>query len=162
MLADTNTESTTERHEIDPVFKEVMTVSFEQLELPIQTQVEVSRLPRTMDALVVLKQYNTLNKVRAETVFNYFCIHNQLELKGKEDALTLSGYRLILGRANLYLGENNLSAKEMTVTIICARKPRKILYHCLDDVRWKKIGEGHYVSTDPLPVHLFMCNELPI
>jgi len=151
-----------ERQEIDPVFKDVLTFNFGQLEIPIQTQVEVSRLPRTMDALVILKLVVLLEKVRLETVFSYFRVYNQVEFKGKEDPLTRAGYRLILGRTNLYLGEEYISAKEMTVTIISARKPRKVLYQCPDDVRWEKIGAGHYVSADLLPVHLFVCNELVI
>ena len=156
------TKAAAERQEIDPVFKDVLTFNFRQLDVPIQTQVEVSRLPRTMDALVILKQPNELEKVRLETVFSYFRVHNQVEFKGKEDPLTRAGYRLILGRTNLYLGEEDLSAKEMTVTIISARKPRKVLYQCPDDVRWEKVSAGHYVSTDCLPVHLFVCNELVI
>ena len=156
------TESTAERQEIDPVFKDVLTLNFRQLNIPIQTQVEVSRLPRTMDALVILKQSDGLEKVRKETAFRHFRVHNQIEFKGKADALTLAGYRLILGRANLYLGGEGLSAKEMTVTIISARQPRKVLYQCTDDVRWVRIDSGHYKSTDLLPVHLFVCNELSL
>ena len=149
-----------ERAEIDPVFKEVMTFNFGQLSLPIETQVEVSRLPRTMDALVLLLQAEDREKVREETAFDYFRVHNQLEYKGKEDRLTRNGYHLILGRSHLYLGEKQISTSEMTVTIISSRKPRKVLHHSTADVRWEAVGVGHYKSTDLLPVHLFVCNEL--
>jgi hypothetical protein len=50
----------------------------------------------------------------------------------------------------------------MTVTIISARKPIDVLRHCQNDVRWEEIAVGHYVSTDILPVHLIVINELPI
>jgi len=149
-----------ERAEIDPVFKEVMTFNFGQLSLPIETQVEVSRLPRTMDALVLLLQAEDREKVLQETVFDYFRVHNQLEYKGKEDRLTRNGYHLILGRSHLYLGEKQISTSEMTVTIISSRKPRNVLHHSTADVRWEVVGVGHYKSTDLLPVHLFVCNEL--
>ena len=162
MSTDKKTKSTVERAEIDPVFKEVLTFNFRQLDILLQTQVEVSRLPRTMDALVVLQKPEDLAKIREETAFSYFRVHNQIEFKGKEDALTRAGYHLILGRTNLYLGEKDISAKEMTVTIVSARKPIKVLYHCQDDVRWEEIGAGHYVSTDILPVHLIVINELVI
>ena len=161
MTADNNAQST-ERHEIDPIFKDVLMFSLGQLEIPVQTQVEVSRIPRTMDALVYLSQPDDIEKVRAETAFSYFRVYNQVEFKGKNDGLTRAGYHLILGRANLYLAEEDLSAKEMTVTIISARKPIKVLRHCQDDVRWETIEVGHYVSTDILPVHLIVINELPI
>ena len=45
-----------DRHFLDPIFKEVMTFNFAQLALPVETQVEISRLPRTMDALEVTKE----------------------------------------------------------------------------------------------------------
>ena len=115
-----------------------------------------------MDALVVLERPEEREKVRSETAFDYFRVHNQLELKGKEDRLTLSGYHLIRGRSHLYLGEKNISASEMTVTIISARKPVQVLYHSPADVRWDSLGGGHYKSTELLPVHLFVCNELEI
>jgi len=163
MSTDNNTKSTTERTEIDPVFKEVMTFDFGQLGILLQTQVEVSRLPRTMDVRVVLKQAGALKKVMEKTAFSYFRFYNQIEFKGKEDALTRAGYHLILGRANLYLGGEDISAKEMTVTIVSARKPINVLRHCQDDVRWEEIGIGHYISIDHfLPVHLFVINELPM
>ena len=37
MSTDNNTEATTERREIDPVFKEVVVYDFGQLNLPVQT-----------------------------------------------------------------------------------------------------------------------------
>ena len=160
MSTDKKTKSTVERAEIDPVFKEVLTFNFRQLDILLQTQVEVSRLPRTMDALVVLQKPEDLAKIREETAFSYFRVHNQIEFKGKEDTLTRAGYHLILGRANLYLGEKDISIQEMTVTIVSARKPIKVLRQ--SDVKWEKIGVGHYVSTDILPVHLFVSNELVI
>ena len=152
----------TGRDFLDPVFKEVMALNFAQLSLPVETQVEVSRLPRTMDALVVLEQETERSKVHEKTIFNYFRVHNQIEFKGKEDPLTQSGYHLIRGRSYLYLGEKNISSSVMTVTIISARQPRKLLYHSHLDVSWESESAGHYRSTDHFPVNLFVCNELEL
>ena len=105
MPTDNNIEATTERREIDPVFKEVMVYDFGQSSLPVQTEVEVSRLPRTMDVLVVLSNAAEIEVVRMKTALSYARFHNQIELKGESDPLTLWGYRL-LGRANLYMGDN--------------------------------------------------------
>ena len=162
MPVDDNTRSTTERHEIDPILKEVLTLSFGELGIPIQTQVEVSRLPRTMDVLVVAEQSDNLEKVWHRTAFDFFRVHNSIEFKGKSDPLTIFDYHLILGRAHLYLGERKISSSEMTVTIVSARKPIKVLRQSQNDVKWEEIGVGHYVSTDLLPVHLLVCNELPL
>ena len=152
----------TDRDFLDPVFKEVMTSNFAQLALPVETQVEISRLPRTMDALVVLEETTEREKVRAQTVFNYFRVHNQIEFKGKEDPLTREEYNLIRGRSYLYLGEKRISASLMTVTIISARQPRNVLYHSSFDVNWESENAGHYKSTDLFPVNLFVCNELEL
>ncbi|MXV84442.1 hypothetical protein F4X88_16180 [Candidatus Poribacteria bacterium] len=154
--------ATTGRDFLDPVLKEVMAFKFAQLSLPVETQVEISRLPRTMDALVVLEQETERLKVHKQTIFNYFRIHNQIEFKGKEDPLTQSEYHLIRGRSYLYLGEKNISSSLMTVTIISARQPRKLLYHSNLDVKWESESAGHYRSTDIFPVNLFVCNELEL
>ena len=162
MPTDNNTEATTERREIDPVFKEVMVYDFGQLSLPVQTEVEVSRLPRTMDVLVLLNNAAEIEVVRMKTAFSYARFHNQIELKGESDPLTLWGYRLVLGRASLYMGDNKISAQEMTITIVSARRPVQVLEHCPNDVRWEGVDAGRYVSTDLLAVHLFVCDELAI
>ncbi|MDE0017754.1 MAG: hypothetical protein OXU51_16345, partial [Candidatus Poribacteria bacterium] len=154
--------TTTGRDFLDPVFKEVMAFNFAQLSLPVETQVEISRLPRTMDALVVLEQETERLKVHKQTIFSYFRVHNQIEFKGKEDPLTQSEYHLIRGRSYLYLGEKNISSSLMTVTIISARHPRKLLYHSELDVKWESESAGHYKSTDLFPVNLFVCNELEL
>lgn len=162
MSTDDNIRSAVERHEIDPILKEVLTFSFGELGIPIQTQVEVSRLPRTMDVLVVAEQSGNLEKIWLGTAFDFFRVHNSIEFKGKSDPLTISDYHLILGRAHLYLGERKISTAEMTVTIVSARKPIKVLRRSQNDAQWKEIGVGHYVSTDLLPAHLLVCNELPL
>ena len=155
-------DTTIERHEIDPILKEVLTFSFGELGVPIQTQVEVSRLPRTMEVLVVAEQSGDLEKIWRGTAFDFFRVHNSIEFKGKSDPLTIFDYHLILGRAHLYLGERKISTSEMTVTIVSARKPIKVLRQSQNDVKWEEIGVGHYVSTDLLTVHLLVCNELPL
>ncbi|MBM3243060.1 hypothetical protein FJZ31_42925 [Candidatus Poribacteria bacterium] len=116
MLADNDTQSATEREEIDPVFKDVLIFYFGHFNILPQTQVEVSRLPRTIDALVIIEQSDYFLKIRLETPFGYFRVYNQVEFKGKNDRLTIFGYHLILGRAHLYLGEKKISASEMTIT----------------------------------------------
>ena len=162
MSTDDNTGSTIERHEVDPILKEVLTFSFGELGIPIQTQVEVSRLPRTMDVLVVAEQTGNLERIWHGTAFDFFRAHNSIEFKGKSDPLTIFDYHLILGRAHLYLGERKISSSDMTVTIVSARKPIKVLRQSQNDAQWEEIGVGHYVSTDLLPVHLLVCNELPL
>ena len=149
------------RSEIDPLFKEVLCFKFGQLGIPIKTQVEVSRLPRTIDAMLILNQESDQEKVKSETPFYYVRIYNQIEFKEINDPLTILGFRLILGRTNLYMGENGVPADEMTITIICSRKPRKVL-QSESEVEFLSLGEGYYQSTDKLPINLIVINELEI
>jgi len=150
-----------QREEIDPVFKQVLIDRCGQLEVPIKTQVEVSRLPRTMDVLIYLLQSQEFERVRLQTPFFYFRTHNQVEFKGWGDNLTIAGYHLIFGRTHLYIGEQDISPEQMTVTIVCSRKPRRVLYHCKEHVEFEKLPEeGYYFSSSKPPVYLLVINEL--
>ena len=154
-------QETNGRSEIDPVFKAVICFRFGQLGIPIKTQVEIGRLPRTIDAVLILELESDLEKVQSETPFYYVRTHNQIEFKGISDPLTISGFRLILGRANLYMGENEIPAEEMTITIICSRKPRKVL-QSESEVEFLPLGDGYYQSTNKPLVNLIVINELEI
>ncbi|MBC8236074.1 hypothetical protein H8E77_41540 [bacterium] len=157
-LASDAAPSAAERDEIDPVFKEVLIFRFRQLDIPLQTEVEVSRMPRTIDALIVLEQEADLQTVRVQTPFDHFLRHNLIEFKGIRDALTVFDYHLILGRAHLYVGENEVWFDQVTITIICARKPRKLL----SQIPFQAVRDGIYVRHSELPVYLIVINELPI
>ena len=58
------------RAQVDPVFKQVLTEELTPLTKALQTEVEVSRLPRTIDALVTLAIADELQRVRTETPFS--------------------------------------------------------------------------------------------
>lgn len=95
------------RRQIDPIFKQVVTDELTPLTKALQTEVEVSRLPRTIDALITLATDEEVQRVRTETPFFYFSTYNQVEFKGREDPLTIAGSHLISGRTQLYLGEQD-------------------------------------------------------
>jgi len=157
-----DTSSQVQREEIDPVFKQVLIFRCEQLNISLQTQFEVSRIARTMDALIRFHTSQEIEQAQEQTPLVYLREHNQIEYKGKRDPLTIAGYHLIRGRTHLYLGEKDISAMQMTVTIVCSNKPRKVLYHCKDDVTFKKLEDGYYVSSDKPPVYIIVINELAI
>ena len=72
-----------DRDFLDPVFKEVMAFNFAQLALPVETQVEISRLPRTMDALVVLEHPPNVRKFVSKQFSIIFRSTIKLNSKGK-------------------------------------------------------------------------------
>jgi len=150
------------RQQVDPVFKQVLVDELTPLTKALQTEVEVSRLPRTIDALVTLATADELQSVHTATLFFYFGTHNQVEFKGREDPLTIAGYHLISGRTQLYVGEQDVSLQAMTVTIICAAKPRTVLTHAQTFQPFHQIAAGYYKNEAYPPVYLIVINELPI
>ena len=160
-MADTPNNDT-QRYMPDSIFKRIMALRFIKLGIPLQTQVEVSHLPRTIDAVVVLRHETDQEKVRLETPFPYAGPHNLIEFKGENDRLTIPDFRLILGRTNLYMGENRIPVSNITLTIVCAGTPRKVLKHCQIEVEFESLGSGYYRSTDKLPVHIIAINELEV
>lgn len=141
-----------QRHLIDPIFKQVLTEELTPLTTALQTEVEVSRLPRTIDALVTLATDEELQRVRTETPFFYFLKQNQVEFKGREDSLTIAGYHLIGGRTQLYLGEQDVSPQAMTVTIICAGKPRTVLAYARNFQPFHATETGYYKNDAHPPI----------
>ena len=156
----------------DPVFKQVLIFHCGQWDIWLQTEFEVSRLPRTIDAIIRLDPSQKEEQLQSQTPFGHFRAHNLIEFKGRRDPLTIAEYHLILGRAYLYLGEHDILPHQMTVTIVSARKPRRVLSHRLgigflhlasQSVIRQPLGEGYYVRNNgDLMVYLIVANELLI
>jgi hypothetical protein len=152
--------SETSKSATDPIFKQVITTFFQEWEVDIQTEVEVARLPRRIDAVVRVVP-RALHAIRYLTPFWYFLIHNVIEFKGRADALTIYGYQRILSRSYQYLAEHQLDNPELTLTIVSARKPRTVLSRSY--LGFKQIAEGYYFCDNGgLQVYLIVTNELPV
>jgi len=155
------TQSIPNRGHIDPVFKQILTFRCGPLGIPLQTEFEVSRLPRTIDAIIRLDPSQEMGHLQSQTPFGHFRVHNLIEFKGRRDPLTMAEYHLIMGRAYLYLGENDLLPDQMTVTIVSARKPRQVLSR-RQKVGFQALGGGYYLRSGEFAVYLIVINELPI
>ena len=151
----------TERRELDPTFKQIVTQFLEPLPVIVQTEVEVSHLPRTIDVLVLVESAEAHTQLRAQTPFHHFRRHNQIEFKGKRDRLTLWNYLNILGRAHFYMGENKIPLDEMSITIVCAGKPRKVLENTLLPHTFTESEAGWYQRVGFPQVTIIVINELP-
>ncbi|MCE7985432.1 MAG: hypothetical protein DYG89_30015 [Caldilinea sp. CFX5] len=154
--------SKTPRQQVDPVFKQVLLDELTPLTKALQTEIEVSRLPHTIDALVTLATADELQSVQTTTPFFYFATRNQVEFKGREDPLTVAGYHLINGRTQLYIGEQDVTVQAMTVTIICAARPKTVLDHVATFQPFRPVADGYYKNEAHPPVYLIIVNELPI
>jgi hypothetical protein len=124
----------------------------------------VGRLPRTIDALVTIHDQAERDKIRAETAFFYFLKDNQLEFKGHHDRLTKRGYHAIRGRMEFLLHGKQVSPFDMTVTIISAGKPHKVLTYASELKRpfVAMAQKGYYQCDEYPPLYLIVINELPV
>ena len=55
-----------------------------------------------------------------------------------------------------------LTCTKMTITIICAGEPRKVLHESRDIMTFKRVAAGCYRSAGPPDVYVMVINELPI
>lgn len=156
-------ETQEKQRQIDPIFKQALTEELANLPAVLQTEVEVSRLPRTIDAIITVDGEGPLQTVRTNTPFFYFLSHNQVEFKGRRDPLTIQGYHLIRGRTHLYVGEQEIAPEAMTVTIVCAGKPKTVFdYAARLQQPFAPVEAGYYRRQGQPPIYLIVINELPI
>ena len=151
-----------QRYIPDSIFKWIMTLRFTRLGIPLQTQVEVGYRPRSIDAVFVLSNETELEKVKAGIGFDHAGEHNLVEFKSEKDPLTTSDLWCIVGRLGFYICQNNISARNLTATVVCARTPQKVLRHPQADLKFESIGGGYYRSTGELPIHIIAVNELEV
>jgi hypothetical protein len=152
-----------QRSPLDPVFKQVLVDEFAGYQAALQTEVEVGRLPRKIDAVLTVEAEEERQKICAETPFFYCTKHNQVEFKGRRDRLTEAGYHIIDGRKHFLVSERKVSALELTVTIICAGKPQAVLTYAQQLQRpFMSVADGYYKREGHPPIYLIVINELPI
>ena len=152
----------TRRYAPDSIFKWIMNHRFTRLGIPIQTQVEVGYQPRSIDVVFVLDRETDLEKVQNETELHYADLHNLIEFKSANDPLTIFDLQLIIARTNLYKNQNRILSRDVTITIVCASTPRKVLCDYPEDIEFESLGSGYYRSTDKLPIHIIAINELEV
>ena len=153
-------DSETGQSAIDPIFKQMMTALFQGQGIDIQTEVEVARLPLRADVIIRIATREALRAIQSLTPFWFFLIHNILEFKGPGDPLTIWEYDRILARARLYRSTHKVPFSELTLTMICAQTPRKVLSH--PKIGFERIRAGYYFSDHRgLNVYLIAINELP-
>ena len=156
---------TEERQAIDPVFKQIVEEEFAPYKATCQTEYEVSRLPRTIDAFITVEDEAERQKIRVETPFFYLLHHSQIEFKGQNDRLTPKGYARIRGRMELLLSSKTVSPANMTVSIVSAGRPRTVIKYAKEERKRPLVAmaePGYYKTDEQPPVYLIVINELPI
>ena len=154
-------DSETGKSSTDPIFKQVIITLFQGWDVDIQTEVEVGLAPLRIDVVISIRSPEIFTVLSDQTPFGHFLTDNILEFKGVGDPLTLADFYRIVMRSYHYFLERDVSVAEMTVTIICAQTPRKVLSH--PQFGFQKRAEGYYLCDAlGLPITLIATNELPI
>ncbi len=157
-----NDETSGEQPRLDPTFKQVLEAFLSPLSLNLQTEVEIGRLPRKMDALVTITTEKEQQQIRKQTPFAHFKSQNQIEFKGLNDRLTSWDYNRILGRGHFYIAEQKVPPHEMTITIISAGKPRNVLKYNQPPHIFKPLENGYYINEGCPQTTIIVINELAI
>ncbi len=146
----------------DARFKQTMHEHLgEKIGLTVQSEVEVSHLPLTIDVVVLLKDAaERANLLAVEPICQYFRSHNLIEFKSQADRLDEWDYSRIHARASIYLSDKRVPKDELTLTIVTASSPRGFLSGTSGE--WELVKPGHYQWTERFAVHLLVCNELEI
>ena len=145
----------------DALFKEVITVLFNELQIPIETEHEVSRKPRTIDAVITCTP-SDIDKAKRGSPFDFLKKNNIIGFKSLSDPLTIKEYHKIVARAHFYIAENEFSSSESIICAVCSSEPRKLLHKSQETVEFTMIEPWHYLSNEKLPFHVIIIRKLPI
>ncbi len=154
-----NDTETQARNPYDALFKQVMTDLFSGLQIPIKTEQEVSRKPRTIDVVITCTEEDR-QKASLETPFDFLNNNNIVAFKSIGDRLTIWEFHKIRGRTDLYIAENKLAAEDTIICAVCSNEPRNVLRQSQNVVEFTEITPWHYVSNEKIPFHIVIAGKL--
>ena len=161
-MTNQNTDSDTKTSKpYDALFKQMMTDLFSELQIPIKTEQEVSRKPRTIDIVVTCMPFD-IEKANRETPFDFFAKNNIIAFKSLTDPLTIWEYLKITARTRFYIAENKLSTEDTIICAVCSSEPRKVLHQSQNVVEFTMKNPWHYISNEKIPFHVVIIRELEI
>jgi len=149
----------------DSAYKAFYESLFQRWNVPVETEVEISRRARTID--VVIKCLLTHLRLLKDTAFWFFRRINSFELKSPEDPLNLAGYMMIVSRAYGLLAkqtkEEDRLPSNATITIVCSVRPDKILDGLKTEFAFFPTSEpGVYLSEKEIDRRIIVATELDV
>ena len=150
----------------DSAYKAFYERLFQKWNIPVETEVEVSRRARAID--LVIKCLTAHLQLLKDTAFWFFRRMNSLELKSPEDPLTVSGYMLIISRTYALLSKQKEEDEQLpsnaTITIVCSVRPDKILDNLKEEFGFFPTKEpGVYLSNKPgIETRIIVATELDV
>ena len=153
------------RQDYDSSYKAFYERLFRRWNIPVETEVEVSRRAKAIDVVIlcVVKHLQLLKN----TAFCFFRIVNSLELKSPRDPLDLADYMNIVSRTYGLLAKQAEEEKQLpinaTITIVCSVRPDKILDNLKEELCFEPTSElGVYLSDQEIPRRIIVATELEV
>ncbi len=149
----------------DSAYKAFYERLFQKWNIPVETEVEVSRRAKTIDAVIRCEEKHLQRLI--DTAFWFFRGINSLELKSPEDPINLPGYMTIVSRAYGLLAkqpeEANQLPKNATITIVCSVRPDKILDDLKTELGFSPTKEpGIYIREQEIERRIVVATELDV
>ena len=147
----------------DAFYKQVMKRYFQSQQITsVETEVEVGRLPRTIDLTFVCSEQDA-QRLEQTTAFTFLRQHNLIEFKSPSDPLTVAEYERIIARAYIYMAEEGIDdLSSIAVYALTSGMPRKVLHNVPQLVKFSHPSQALYKSDDKLPFHVLPVPDLAI
>ena len=149
-----------------PAFGAVLRIELEkELDLlEIVDERQLTKEPLQVDVLIVKKEKD----IRLEkNIGRIFKSYNIIEYKSPEDYLSINDFYKVYAYACLYQSDTDrvmeVDPREITLTFVCMRYPRKLLGHLKETrgIRVSRQGAGiYYLEGDALAMQLLVTGEL--
>jgi hypothetical protein len=152
-----------QRHrEWEPLFKSLLCPVLTEAGAEVKSSVRVGARELEID-LEVRCDDAARARLAETTPFDFFVDVNLIEAKLMDDRLTVPEFQRAMGRAWLYLSNNDdLSLTQVQTAALCSRHPRALLRWLSAGPGFDKISEGHYLTKTPLAFHILSLGRLPL
>jgi hypothetical protein len=117
--------------------------------------------PLRIDCVVIKKIRDTVLKKNNAAIFRKW---NLFEYKNPGDYVSVADFYKVYGYACLYASFEKISVKDLTVSFVQSRYPRKLLKHLQDERGYviAETAEGIYnIKGDILPMQIIDSRKLP-
>jgi len=129
----------------------------------LESEHNISSKPMQIDVLLKKKE----NVILPQNIGRLFKKHNIIEYKGPEDYLSIDDYFKVYGYACFYKAEtrleNEISAKDITLTFVCRRYPQKLIRYLQreEHLTVERQEEGiYYIGGGMFSIQLVVTSKL--
>ena len=137
--------------------------SNEDTKVELESEHNISTKPLQIDVLIKKRTDELLQQNIGRLFKNY----NIIEYKSPEDYLSIDDYYKVYGYACFYKSEtryeNEISAKEITLTFVCRRYPRKLMQYLECEkhlgIEWQEDGI-YYIFGEEFSIQLIVTSQL--